>query len=185
MPTQRSHGRPRPQAPRADELPEGMPAPARPHAARDGSGRFGQGSGTTALAASGGRAKAEAARLKRMLGLSEPAEPYRAYVQHAADWRDAQLRHLAESVGGGAVGPDVIAIVSSAARQLAASLALNDAALAEGCDDSVALLEKSSRLANDSRQNMLAAHELAARAAKARPLANPHARVFETFGGSK
>ena len=171
VPTQRSHGKTRPQAPRPDELLAGVPASAGPPITRDALGRVQQGtSGAQALASLGGRAKAEAARLKRMLGLAEPAEPYRAYLAHAADWRDAQLRHLAEQVGGGYLGPDVIAIVSTAARQLAASLAMNDAAYVDGCEDPAPLLEKASKLGNDSRQNLLAAHELCARAAKARPL---------------
>jgi hypothetical protein len=57
-------------------------------------------------------------------------------------------------------------VVASAALQLAWSRYLSDRAAEEG-DAEMALA--SSRLADASRQNLLAAHELCAREAKARP----------------
>jgi hypothetical protein len=56
--------------------------------------------------------------------------------------------------------------VSTAALQLAASRYLSDQG---GAGGDAKLLIDASKLANDSRQNLLAAHELAAREAKARP----------------
>jgi hypothetical protein len=63
-------------------------------------------------------------------------------------------------------------VVASAALQLAASRYLFDLA-GQGNPD---LFAVASKLANDSRQNLLAAHELCAREAKARP--NPAERPF-------
>jgi hypothetical protein len=66
---------------------------------------------------------------------------------------------LARDVGGGVCGTAPSSIIASAALQLAASRfafeVLGDMVLG-------------SRLANDSRQNLLAAHELVAREAQAR-----------------
>lgn len=163
-------GAPRVEVLPLDELPAGVPGPARRAATgnRRADGRLAPGSGTAELAAEGGRAKAERARLERLLGRVDlpdghPVAPYR---RDAADWRDAHLARLAETVGGGEVGPAAQAIVSSAALQHAASRWLFDRAAVEQ-DAKLAL--DASRLADASRQNLLAAHELAAREAQARP----------------
>ena len=68
--------------------------------------------------------------------------------------------------GGGEVGPGPASVVSTAALQMAASRWLADEGARTG---SAKMLLDASRLADSSRQNLLAAHELAAREAAARP----------------
>jgi hypothetical protein len=155
-----------------DELPAGLPGPAAPVAQRDTMGRFAPSDGTTAIARKGGLAKAEAVQLRRLLGLWEPNEghPYQPYHRLAQDWRDAHLEQLAATVGGGSIGPGPSSIVSTAALQLGASRYLSDLGAQSG--DAKTLLD-ASRLADASRQNLLAAHELAAKEAVARPQADP------------
>jgi hypothetical protein len=167
MTVQRSHGRPYPLVAPLDELPVGRPAPARPAAHRDGSGRFQAGPGTSALARKAGKAAHESRQLAQLLGLQtlDETHPYAPYARLAREWRDGHMATLAATVGGGEVGPGPASIVSSAALQLAASRWLADRGAETG--DAKALLD-ASRLADASRQNLLAAHELAAREAEAR-----------------
>jgi hypothetical protein len=70
-------------------------------------------------------------------------------------------------------------MVASAALQLAWSRYLSDLSAASGDPE---LAVTASRLANDSRQNLLAAHELCAREAQARPRTpvDPLARFMPT-----
>jgi hypothetical protein len=164
MPVQRSQGRPRPQVPRVDELPEGVavlkPAnaamPPPPYApgsaeAREAGRRGGQRkAGTTALAAGLGLSKAFA---------DETFEPYRSAAENFAR---LQTRLLAETVGGGICEPDASSIVQSAALQLAASR------WAFEVRGDVLL---GSRLADASRANLMSARELCAKAAATRPRA--------------
>jgi len=152
-----------------DELPAGVPAPARLVAPRDAAGRLLPGAGTTELARSGGLAAAEARQLGQLLGLWTPPEghAFAPYARLGREWRDAHMAQLGATVGGGHVGPGPASIVSTAALQLAASRWLSDVGAEAG--DAKSLLE-ASRLADASRQNLLAAHELCAREAQARPL---------------
>lgn len=152
----------------ADELSRGIPEPARPAAARDASGKFIPSDGTRALARKGGKAKAESVQLQRLLSLAElPTDhAFAPYARLAREWRDDHMRQLAATVGGGEVGAGPASIVSSAALQLAGSRWLSDRG-AELADPK--LLLDASRLADASRQNLLAAHELAAREAASRP----------------
>ena len=157
----RGAGQPRIEVLPVDELPAGVAAPkpqtqalARPPyaagsaEAREAGRRGGQRkAGTTALASKIGLAKA----------FADPSfEPYRRAAEAFAK---LHVRTLAQSVGGGVCGPAPASIVWSAGLQLAASRwafeAAGDPALG-------------SRLANDSRQNLLAAFELCAREAVAR-----------------
>lgn len=155
-----------------DELPAGVPGAGRTPAARDASGKFLPGPGTSELAREGAKAKAEAVQLAQLLGLWEPPEghEFAPYTRLAREWRDAHTAQLAAAVGGGRVGPGPASIVSSAALQLAASRFLSDLGAKTG--DAKMLLD-ASRLADASRQNLLAAHELAAKEALARPQ-KPH-----------
>jgi hypothetical protein len=86
-------------------------------------------------------------------------ERFEPYAKAARGFRVAHVTNLARTVGGGYCGPGPASIVASAALQLAASRfafeVLGDLALG-------------SKLANDSRQGLLAAHELCAREATAR-----------------
>ncbi len=146
---------------RADELPAGMPADAREESPTDRGegGRFAAGN---VIAINGGRARSGHTRLARKVALGETfADPrFDTYARAARAFRRAHVTTLARSVGGGHCGPGPASIVASAALQLAASRfafeVLGDMALG-------------SRLADSSRQNLLAAHELCAREAQARP----------------
>jgi len=190
-----------------DELPAGVPAsastrllvpvaakPARPRqgAAKGAAGRF---RGNPEAAREAGRKGAQATLAKRTklraldrlgLGNARPttveARELWAYLDDAERFAVAEIERLAASVGGGFVPPNVSSIVQSAAIQLAGSR------MAAGQGK----VELASRLANDSRQNLLAAHELCAREAKARPRAKPawqqaldeeRARVLAGQGG--
>jgi hypothetical protein len=148
-----------------DELPAGVPADARVDSPADRGerGRFSRGN---TLSREGGKSRAGKTRLaSSRLGLStvvaNPAfAPYRA---SAESFRRAQTTRLASTVGGGECGPAPSSIVASAALQLAASRFAFDHGEPE----------LGSKLANDSRQNLLAAHELCAREAVAKRDATP------------
>jgi hypothetical protein len=150
---------------RFDELPAGVadPNPSTQAAVnRDPRGRLADTESARELGRRGGLAKAGQTRLSGSLALGEAfADPrFEPYARSARAFRKAHVQRLAKSVGGGECGPGPASIVASASLQLAASRfafeVLGDMALG-------------SRLANDSRQNLLAAHELCAREAQARP----------------
>lgn len=84
--------------------------------------------------------------------------------QLAEDFRVAHMKELA-MLSGGLCGAGPSSIVASAAMQLGASRWLSEKALEDGNKD---LLLAASKLANDSRQNLLAAYELANRYGQAR-----------------
>lgn len=170
-------GSPRVEVCPVDELPEGLAVvepearalPRPPYAAgsaeaREAGRRGGKRkAGTTALASGIGLSKA----------FADPTfAPYRRAAEHFAK---LHVRRLAGSVGGGECGPAPSSIIWSAGLQLAASRwafeVAGDHALG-------------SKLANDSRQNLLAAHELCAREALARRGAaanRDHAAVLAHF----
>jgi hypothetical protein len=106
-------------------------------------------------------------RLVDSLGLSKVVEAttFGPYRTAAEAFVRTHLECLA-GMAGGSVGPAPSTIVASAALQLAASRWAFDRG-AEANDAS--LIKLGSTLANDSRQNLLAAYELAVREAKARP----------------
>lgn len=153
----------------ANELPQPLPAIAPPLVFRQGH-RIGDSATARVLGAKGGREKAKRARthtaLHSALGLTELAAdaafaPYRA----AGDaFVGEHLAALAMQAGG-EVGPGPASMVASAGVQLAASRYLSDRAAATG---DAKVFAQASTLANDSRQNLLAAYELAVREAKAR-----------------
>jgi len=169
MPVQQSHDRPYPTAPRADELPEGTPAPARAESPSDRGerGKFARGN---SLAKAGGKATAGKTKLAGRLGLKGiPAgSDFAPYKAAAVSFRRAQCADLARTVGAGICGPAPSSMVASAALQLAWSRYLSDRAAAEGDAD---LAIAASRLADASRNNLLSAHELCAREAAGRPRA--------------
>jgi hypothetical protein len=166
MPVQSSQGRRRPLVPRVDELPAGVPAPARQAAERDAAGRLLPGPGTSELARSAAKAAHESRQLGQLLGLWEAPEghAYAPYARLAREWRDAHMTQLAAAVGGGRIGPGPASVVSSAAMQLAASRLLYDVGADLG---DAKLLWDASKLADASRANLLSAHELAAKEAEA------------------
>ena len=145
----------------ADELPRGVQAPEQAESTgeRQGGGRFAPGASTAQRA--GGLAHREQTRLARRLSLGETfADPrFTPYARAARAFRRAQVTRLARDVGGGHCGPAPASIVASAALQLAGS---------RFAFEVLGELQLGSKLANDSRQNLLAAFELCAREAEAR-----------------
>jgi hypothetical protein len=132
-------------------------------AAREAGKRGGQQkAGTTALATGLGLAKAFA---------DKSFDPYRSA---AVNFAKLHVKRLAVTVGGGECGPAPASIVWSAGLQLAASRwafeVKGDAALG-------------SKLANDSRQNLLAAHELCAKEATSRPKTNATQQALARIRG--
>ena len=162
-------GSPRIEVMPADELPKGVQAPALVESTSERSkgGRFAKGARTVQSA--GGNARRGKTRLASKLGLSTVAAnpTFEPYKKAAEDFKRCQVTALARGVGGGHCGPAPSSIIASAALQLAASRWAFDTGQPE----------LGSKLANDSRQNLLAAHELAAREAQARPKADPLAAV--------
>jgi hypothetical protein len=150
----------------ANELPAGVPEAPRQESPGDRgqAGRFAPGN---SLARRGGAARAGKTRLAERMGLARLPEgsAYRPYKAAAVSFRRAQCAELAKTVGGGICGPGPSSMVASAALQLAWSRYLADAA-AESGDPEMAI--KASKLADASRQNLLAAHELCAKEARAR-----------------
>ena len=154
-----------------DELPEGVPANAghEREGDRGDHGRFLPGN---VVSRKGGKAKGGKLRLAARLGLrSLPGDnAFSDYKASAASFRRAQCAALAASVGGGFCGPAPSSIIASSALQLAWSRYLSDLAAMTG-DEELAM--KASRLAEASRQSLLAAHEICAREAVAREKATP------------
>ncbi len=171
MTLRRGHGTgagvPRIEVMPADELPAGVPGEARAESPGDrgASGRFARGN---VVAREGGRARAGKTRLADRLGLRTLPEgsAFGPYKAAAVSFRRSHCTELARTVGGGVCGPAPSSLVASAALQLAWSRYLSDVA-AETGDADMAL--RSSRLADASRQSLLAAHELCAREALTRP----------------
>ena len=178
----RSDDRPKPtvEIPLIRSLPDGLQAPQleEKRGERRKDGTFAKGSRTPQQA--GGRAKANTTRLSKRLGLASLPQgaDFRTYKQAAGAFRKMHVRYLAQNVGGGMCGTGPASIVATAAWQLAASRFLFDMGAAQSDPD---LLLQGSRLADASRQNLLAAHELCAKEAKSRP-AKPDPFWLDTAG---
>lgn len=159
-----------------DELPVGLPEPARSVSPSDrgAQGRF---AGSNAQAAAGGRARAGKTKLTARLGLATlpPESEFQPYKKSAASFRKAQCLELARNVGGGVCGPGPSSIVASSALALAWSRYFSDRAALTGDPD---LAAKALRAADTSRQMLLTAHELCAREGLARKANAP----YESFG---
>jgi hypothetical protein len=152
-----------------DEQPKPVPAPERsPIAplARRLNGTFAGTEAAREAGRRGGRARARKLRLVDSLGLSKLAvdSAFAPYRSAAEEFTTAHLASLA-SEAGGHVGPGPASMVASAALQLACSRYCFDRACIEG---DPALMRQGSQLADASRQNLLAARELAVREAQAR-----------------
>lgn len=171
MTLERSHNALRPQVQRLDEQPAGVPDGAR-HESPTDRGERGLFAPGNALARQGGKARAGKTRLADRLGLRQlpSGSVFAPYKASAVSFRRAQCASLAASVGGGYCGPAPSSFVASAALQLAWSRYLSDVAAEAGNGE---LAIQASKLANDSRQNLLAAHELCAREGIARRDAHP------------
>jgi len=160
-----------------DELPKGVQgeALAEHRSERDSSGRFKRGARTAQSA--GGSSSRDMTRLARRLVLGEVVadERFKPFVKAARAFRAHHVTELARSVGGGHCGTAPCSIIASAALQLAAS---------RFAFEVLGDIELGSKLANDSRQNLLAAHELCAREAKARPRPAVSGSLADILGGS-
>lgn len=161
-----------------DELPAAVPAePVR--VARHPDGRFVDSDAAKAIGRLGGLAKANSVRLVTSLGLSKLAEDsaFRPYRNGAEEFHKHHVETLAYQAGG-IVGPAPNTMVASAALQLAGSRFCFDK-FAETID--MAWLKQGSQLANDSRQNLLAAYELAVKEANARAAVKGPQNPFAGF----
>lgn len=162
---------------RPDELPRGTPAPERqagPEVRRDALGRPADAQSAREMGARGGRQAKGKTRLSARLGLGKAfADPrFEPYAKAARAFRKVHVTRLAQTVGGGECGPGPSSMVASAALQLAAS---------RFAFEVLGDYQLGSRLADASRQNLLAAHELCAREASVKPQRN--ALPWERSGG--
>ncbi len=177
-------GQPRVEVLPPNELPAPVPGPLAddaPPVRRRQDGKLADSASAKALGKRGGDAKARRVRLVDSLGLSTVVEqttfgPYRAAAEEFVAHHRASLAQQA----GGELGPAPSTMVASAGLQLAASRwAFDQGAM----KDDASLIKLGSALANDSRQNLLAAYELATREAQARPRApRNHAAELAAIG---
>ena len=158
-------GQPRVEVLPADELPAPVPGEPEPLKRRQ-DGTIADSETARRLGALGGRAKGRSIRLVDSLGLKKIAEDaaFAPYRTAADDFVKEHLAALAMQAGG-SVGTGPSTMVASAGLQLAGSRYCFDSAAETG---DTKLLKLASQLANDSRQNLLAAYELAVREAQAR-----------------
>ncbi len=160
----------------ADELPDpvqgGMQPPPAPRAAHPTALRSGD-ARSLAIQSAGGRAKAGKVSLGASLGLrAEHSEAFKPYARKAASFRRAHTAELA-AIAGGTCGTGPSSMVASAALQLAYSRMLFDLGTGEfagipGLALNLDNIKLASKLADSSRQNLLAAYELAIREGKSR-----------------
>ena len=148
-----------------DELPEPVPGKAE-QVRRQADGRLADKESAAIIGRRGGLAKAGRIRLIDSLGLSRLAEdntfsPYKGAAEEFVEHHRGALAAQA----GGQLGPAPSTMVASAGLQLAASRWAFDQGAAK---NDATLIKLGSSLANDSRQNLLAAYELAVREAQAR-----------------
>jgi hypothetical protein len=149
-------------------------APHRPE--RDGKGRFRPGARTAQSA--GGTTGRDLTRLARRLTLGATlADPrFEPFAKAATAFRKQHVTTLARNVGGGHCGTGPSSMVASAALQLAAS---------RFAFEVLGDFQLGSRLANDSRQNLLAAHELCAKEATARPKRSAAGAIRDSLNGRR
>jgi hypothetical protein len=149
-------GAPRIEVMPADELPPASPNPTAP-SNRGPDGRFLRGNTAQRdkLVRPGVRGFTSA------LAVHEDFAPFQRWGQRYASHRRTELA----TAHGGKLSAGVSALIESAGAQLAASRFVQAKASATGDADG---FKRASALANDARQNELAAWELAAREGKAR-----------------
>jgi hypothetical protein len=182
MTLQRSHGRPYPGVAPLDELPDPIPdnQPAASGLSRRPDGTVNTPEAAAALGAKGGRARGTGVKLARSLGLGKMAEnaAFTPYLRSAASFRQHHCAELAR-MAGGQCGSGPSSMVASASLQLAASRYVYEQAIATG---DVGMFKVASSLADASRQNLLAAYEMAVKEATAREESagdDVHARRLE------
>lgn len=167
-----------------DELPLGVQGEPVENARgeRRPDGTFAPGART--MQAAGGHATKGKSRLAARLGLRvlSADAPFAPYSRSASVFRRAQCAELARTVGGGMCGPAPSSIVASAALMLAWSRYFSDVAATNGDPD---LVVKAARLADQSRQALLTAHELAAREAESRQSRTPNSPLAALRAAAK
>jgi hypothetical protein len=161
----KGHNAPRIEVLSPDKLPAAVPATPDP-AARRPDGTLATSAAAKAVGARGGAAKAARARLVAGLGIRKLAadHPFAPFQKAGEDFLHRHLQELA-NLAGGHVGVAASSMAASAAMQLAASRFAFDVGASTS---DVQLLKQASSLADASRQNLLAAYELAIREAEAR-----------------
>lgn len=177
MPVQRSQGQVRAQAPRADELPEGVQANEQAEARGERTERGTWTKGARTAQSKGGRALKNRTALSHQAGLDPilTLETFKPYLAQAKPFAKAEIGAIARSLGGGELGPGPSSVVVSASLQLAASRYWFDQGAATGDPKA---FETASRLADASRSNLLSAREMAAKEAKSRP---PKTRAIPAY----
>lgn len=154
-----------------DELPPATPAlPVRPD--RDAAGRFVRGNAA-------GIAKRVKPGVRGALGLAKADPRYQAFARWGARYGAHRRRELARAHGG-EISAGVGAIVESAAQAMAASRFVQAIASESGDAE---LFKQAAALASTARQHELAAWELAAREAQARPKRDPVAAIRDRLNG--
>lgn len=119
-------------------------------------------------------------KLARGLTLKLPPKAWKPYLEQAEHFRRHQAREIARQ-SGGRCGAGPSSMVATAALQLAASRYIMDKGMEE---DDMSLVKMASGIANDSRQNLLAAFELAHREAYAmrqHEISDPHRMLAEAL----
>ncbi len=161
-----------------DELPAGVPAAASEQRAavrRDAQGRLADRESARELGRRGGYAKAGKTALGSRLAIGPVDAVWAPYQRAAESFARELLRDLARLVGGGQVGPGPSSIALSAAWQTAASRrAFAEGRAAEG-----------SRFADQARQSVIAARELAALDGQARQAAEQQDRMREALAARR
>lgn len=140
-------------------------------------GTIGDKATAKALGEKSGAVRRARTALTTAMGLGELANdaafiPYRDAGDHFIEQHIAVLAKTA----GGSVGPGPSSIIASAAVQLSASRYFSDKAMRTGDAN---LFTLASSLANASRQNLLAAYELAVREGKAVRVQDADAKLYE------
>lgn len=153
-----------------DELPAGESRDARLALPPDAPTRLSRGGDAEAARAMQRRSavaqaakRAAALRMLTSFGLEVERVPADLvpYLDRAQEWCEAEVKRVADEVGGGVCSPAVAALIQQAGLALAYSR--HAAEQGKGTD--------AVRFGAEVRANMLAAHELAAKEAKARPKA--------------
>lgn len=153
-----------------DELPPASPGlPVR--AGRDAAGRFVKGN-------SEGLNKRVKPGVRGALGIDRADPRYKAFARWGARYGAHRRRELA-TAHGGSISAGVGAIVESAAQAMAASRFVQSLAAESGDAE---LFKQAAALASTARQHELAAWELAAREAQARPKRDPVAAIRRQLG---
>ena len=149
-----------------EELPVGLPAPAR-SVSPDDRGERGRFAGGNSLASAGGKARAGTTRLADRLGLQTLPDDsaFAPYKRAAVSYRRATCAAIASTVGGGVCGPIPSSMVASAALALAWARYFSDTAAAT---NDVDLAMRATKQSESASALVRQAHEYAAKEATAR-----------------